>query len=187
MTTFTVLSQSEIAKRITRIKSVGARLQNEVHVVAVSCLAHARDHGDITLSVRLLDAMPNGQRVKALAYWFRKFSGEQLSFSFKPDTGWSAKLVKGWKPELYDVDGAYAVTFADLTAEKGYDTLSVKAVLSYLKRKADEDGLHPNGEAKVSPEAREFCAALFVQGSKLLKGPDPASQTLEPEQEGEAA
>ncbi len=162
MTTFTILDQTTCGKKIDRIRKIGSALQNEIHTVAVSTLAHLRDHGDYTLATRLLDALPNGQRVKALAHWYGHFSGGAASFSFDKNAGWSCKLAKVRSPEMFDVDGAYAVSFADLVAEKGYTTLTLAQAIQYLKRKANEDGLNPDGTPKVSPEARELYAQLYV-------------------------
>ena len=66
-----LMSVNEMTTAIGRIKAAGTVLQARIHATAVSTLAHIRDHGDTTLSCRLLDALANGQRVKALAFWFR--------------------------------------------------------------------------------------------------------------------
>lgn len=167
MTTFTILDQATCGKKIDRIRKIGKALQNEIHVVAVSTLSHIRDHGDYTLAVRLLDALPNGQRVKALAHWYGHFSNGLATFSFDKSGGWACKLAKARPAEMFDIDGAYGTSFADLVAEKGYSTMTVDNVLAYLKRKSDEDGVNPDGTPKVQPEAREMLAALWVEASKL--------------------
>jgi hypothetical protein len=166
MTSFTIIPQAECGKKIAQIKRVGATLQKTIHEVAVSTLAHIRDHGDYTLAVQLLDALPNGQRVKALAHWYGHFSNGAATFTFDKSGGWGAKLMKARTPEMFNIEGAYETSFADLVAEKGYSTLNVAQVVAYLKRKADEDGLNPDGTPKVSPEARELLATLWVSASK---------------------
>jgi hypothetical protein len=171
MSTFTILDKAECGKRIKRIGSIGAKLQSEIHIVAVSTLAHIRDHGDYTLATALLDALPNGQRVKALAHWFGHFSDGAAVFAFDKNAGaWGCKLLKARTPEMFDIDGAYATSFADLVAEKGYSTLDVKGVLAYLKRKANEDGTNPDGSAKVAEEARTLLSQLFVKAEAITKG-----------------
>lgn len=161
MTTFNILDQATCKSRIKRIKSLGGRLQQEIHVVGVSTLAHIRDYGDWTGAVNLLDALPNGQRVKALAHWFNHFSGGAAKFTFAGGTaGWTCKLVKSRTPEMFDIEGAWNTSFADLTKEKDPKTLGVKEVLAYLKRKANDDG-EVNGVPRVSDEARELFASLY--------------------------
>lgn len=169
MSTFNIIPQAECGKKIAQIKRVGATLQKTIHEVAVSTLAHIRDHGDYTLAVQLLDALPNGQRVKALAHWYGHFSNGAATFTFDKSGGWGAKLLKARTPEMFNIEGAYETSFADLVAEKGYSTLNVAQVVAYLKRKADEDGLNPDGTAKVSPEARELFAVLAVEAGKIAK------------------
>lgn len=171
MSTFTILSQAECGKRIKRLKSLTARVQNEIHIVAVSTLAHIRDHGDYTLTVQLLDALPNGQRVKALAHWFGHFSNGAATFSYDKNGGWGCKLMKARTPEMFDVEGAFKTSFADLVEEKGYSTLDIKGVIAYLKRKANDDGKNPDGTEKVAEDARTLLAQLFVQAEQISKAP----------------
>ena len=45
MNTFNILDPAACGKKIDRIARVGKALQNDIHVVAVSTLAHIRDHG----------------------------------------------------------------------------------------------------------------------------------------------
>lgn len=179
MTTFTILDQAACGKRIERIRKVGQALQKEIHLVAVSTLAHIRDHGDYTLAVKLLDALPNGQRVKALAHWYGHFSQSAATFSFDKSGGWGCKLLKARTPEMFDIDGAYRTSFADLVAEKGYSTMSLKQVVEWLKRKANEDGKNPDGTDKVAEDARTLLAKLYVEAEQIIKAPpkgvvDPA-------------
>lgn len=161
MSTFTIISQAECAKKIGKIKRIGATLQREIHLVAVSTLAHIRDHGDYTLAVQLLDALPNGQRVKALAHWYGHFSNSAATFSFDKNGGWMCKLLKARTPEMFDIDGAFATSFADLVAEKGYTSLNLAQVAKWLQRKANDDGKNPDGTPRVTEEAREVLAALY--------------------------
>ena len=92
----TLLSAADLGKRIAKIAKVGASLQAEIHEIAVQTLGHIAAHGDTTLFTRLLDSLPNGQRVKALAFWGGHFSGGNLTATYEKDAGWSVKLKKGW-------------------------------------------------------------------------------------------
>jgi hypothetical protein len=151
----------QCGRKIDQIKRIGTVLQREIHVTGVSTLAHARDHGDVTLIARLLSALPNGQRVKALAFWFSHFSNKKLSCAFK-DGAWAVAIKKDRTASDFDVEGAMVTTFADLTNEKSPTTLTVEQIAKYLERKANEDGLNDDGSSKVAPEARAFCARLLA-------------------------
>lgn len=171
MNNFQFLDKAAIGKRIDRIARTGQALQKEIHLVAVNTLAHIRDHGDYTLAIRLLDSLPNGQRVKALANWYRHFSGGAVTFNFAPEgEGWSGKLAKKWEADQFDVDAAITTTYGDLMPEKGYSTLTLAGVIAMLKRKANEDGLNKDGSPKVEPAARELLADLYVKASNATKG-----------------
>ncbi len=59
----------DIQKRISSIRNRGAKMDRDIHETAVLCLTHARDHGDITLLSKLVEAMPKSSRRKALIAW----------------------------------------------------------------------------------------------------------------------
>lgn len=169
----TILPAAEIGKRITKIGKVGNALQAEIHEIAVQTLGHIAAHGDYTLAVRLFDALPSGQRRQALAAWYRNFSGKQATFTYdKTSGGFVGKLVKGWNPDLFDMDGAVATTFGDFLPEKGYSTFTMPAFAAFLKRKANEDGLNGNGTPKVEPAVRELCATLYARLQKPKQAAD---------------
>lgn len=186
MSTFTILDPKTCGRKIDRIAKVGRSLQTEIHSVGVSVLSHIREHGDYTLAIRLMNALPNGQRVNSLGFWFGYFSNGVFKVTYNKDTAsWSGKL-KGDREQI-DVDGAAATSYADLTPEKKYTTFTAAAFASFLKRKANEDGLNPDGTPKVSPQLREYLATLYVQVKNALDGnvkptvPEVALDDLMPE------
>lgn len=155
-----IMTANECSTAIGRIAATGKVLQARIHTVAVSTLAHIRDHGDTTLAARLLDALANGQRVKALAFWYSHFSGGKAVFSKDKTSGeWKCKLSAERLPENFDIDGADATTFADLTNEKPVETMDLKKFEQMLKRIGDNDQLIPGStQPKVSPIVREMAA-----------------------------
>lgn len=154
-----IMTAGECSTAIGRIAATGKVLQARIHAVAVSTLAHIRDHGDTTLACRLLDALPNGQRVKSLAFWYSHFSGKKAVFSVdKANDLYKCKLDTARTPEDFDIEGANATTFADLTVEKTPEMMDVKAFERMLKRIGDNDGTFDNGTAKVHPLVRELAA-----------------------------
>lgn len=155
-----IMTANECSTAIGRIKATGAVLQARIHTVAVSTLAHIRDHGDTTLAARLLDALANGQRVKALAFWYSHFSNGKAVFTKDKASGeWKCKLNAERAPEDFDIEAADATSFADLTNEKAPETMDLKAFEKLLKRIGDNDALIPGTtQPKVAPEVRALAA-----------------------------
>lgn len=160
-----IMSKSQCDRAIKTIGRVGAKLELHIHRVAVSALAHVRDHGDTTVATNLLTALPKGQRVKALAYWFSHFSNGKLKLTTGKDGAWSAQLDKKRAEEDFNIPGAAAVSFAELTAEKDPGkTFTEEMLVKWLKSKANEDGFFEDGVTpKVSEGARDLAAAMVAQ------------------------
>jgi len=168
--TVSILSVAECRTAIGEIKGSARSLQDRIHTVAVSCLAHVRDHGDWTLATGLLDVLPNGQRVKALAHWFGHFSNGKAKFSLDKATGaWTCDLAKDRTDGDFDVDGANEVTFADLTTEAEARTMDTKVFEKTMARYANNDKLNKDGSPKVTPEARALAARVvsLIREGKL--------------------
>lgn len=162
-----LMTANEMSTAIGRIAATGKVLQARIHSVAVSTLAHIRDHGDTTLAARLLDALPNGQRVKALAHWYSHFSNGMAKFSIDKGTGqWKCALSDKRVVTDFDIDAAAATSFADLTTEKAPETLTVEALEKWLTRVADNgDAVFPGTnipkvESKAVVIASELVAAM---------------------------
>lgn len=164
---FTPFTIEKVRTNISRIKRSAASLQKLIHETACSCLVHIRDHGDYTPLVQLLDALPTGQRVKQLAQWSSHFTEGAVKLTYDSGSGWACKLAKHRTPEMFDIEGAYATPYGDLAPEKVGGTMTLKAVVRYLKRKADEDKRNDDGTPKVSDEARELFATLYVKATEL--------------------
>src|SRR5690606_1452395 len=88
-----IVGMANLRKEISTIATSAAKLNERIHVCAVSCLAHVRDHGDWTPAALLCDALPKGQRVKALVYWFSHFSNGKLKLR-ETELGYRATLAK---------------------------------------------------------------------------------------------
>lgn len=177
MTTFNILTPEACKSKITKIAKVGKALQAEIHAVAVSTLDHIRAHGDYTLALGLLGALPNGQRVQALVAWYRAFSGGAVKFSYdSTNKCWKCTLSPNRTDEQFRVQEASETTFADLNPEKGYSTMTFEGFKEYLKRTANKDGLNPDGTAKVEPRVRDLAAAFYA---KLNAGEKVEVQSLD--------
>lgn len=168
MSTLTILNQAKTGKLISSIAKRATTLQVDIHIAAVSTLAHIRDHSDYTLAIRLLGALPSGQRVKTLALWYSHFSNGAITFTLDKAEGWKANLAKKRTPEMFDIEGAWKTTFGDLMPEKVPTTMTAKQVLAMLKKQADSKAVNDDGTPKISDDAKELFAQLFAAGSKML-------------------
>jgi hypothetical protein len=112
-----LLDAQGIATGIAGIAGNAKALQETIHAVAVSCLAHVRDHGDTTLAVRLLSVLPSGQRRNALAAWFKTYSSGKLNLFADKHGVWSAKLLKDRTADDFKVDDAMDTNYGDMAPE----------------------------------------------------------------------
>lgn len=78
MSKLTLIAASSILSNIEKVKTSGAELDTLIHTTAVQCMLHAKEHGDVTLAQRLMEAMPKASRALALKDWYHKFSPMRL-------------------------------------------------------------------------------------------------------------
>jgi hypothetical protein len=162
MITLKLLSLQETGPRIEALAISAKAVQEEIHLIAVSCLAHARDHGDIRPMAQLLNALPNGQRVRGLVAWARNFSSKKLGIKQDDNKSWIVEIQSERVPEDFKVDEAMNTTFADFTTEKDPTSVTVESLIRNLTRTANNDEMHTDGiTPKVSLEARAVAAKLL--------------------------
>lgn len=152
MSNLNIMTIDKARVEIASIRESARGLQDSIHQVAVSTLAHVRDHGDFTVAASLLNALPSGQRVVTLAKWFNVFSGKQLSFFRDKKNGnvWTGKLTQGWTADKFDVDGAYATVYGDLEEEKVQGEITLDKLRIMIARIANNRGTNKDGTRKVS-------------------------------------
>jgi hypothetical protein len=159
-----LLSLQETGVGIDALKINAEAVQTEIHLIGVSCLAHARDHGDIRPMANLLNALPNGQRVRGLVAWARNFSSKKLSIKQDAQKAWVVEIQSERVPEDFKVDEAEGITYADFTTEKDPTSVTVESLIRNLTRTANNDEMHSDGKTpKVSPEARAIAAKLVAK------------------------
>lgn len=162
-TVVALLTQSDVAELISQIGSRASALQADIHQAACSTLDHARAHGDWTGITRLMDALPNGQRVKALGYWFSRFSNGVVSLSKDKDGAWKVNKDRFSKrtDSDFQVSDAMEITFADLTAEKDPQTATLETLLKSLKKYAtNAENFDGTDIPKVAPSLRAVASQL---------------------------
>lgn len=161
-----LLTQGDVAKLIDTIKVSAGELQSSIHQAGCSTLDHARAHGDYTGITRLMDALPNGQRVKALAYWYGHFSNGKVSLSRNKETGaWQVNKDRfaSRVDEDFRVADACETTFADLTVEKDPQSLTLAKFIKNLSRSAtNTERFDGTDVEKVTPKTRAFASRLMA-------------------------
>lgn len=161
-----LLTQSDTAKLIDTIRTAAGELQTAIHQAACSTLDHARAHGDWTGITRLCDALPNGQRVKALAYWYGFYSNGRVSLSRNKETGaWQVNKDRfaSRVDEDFKVAEAMETTFADLTVEKDPQPLTLAKFIKSLSRTAtNTEKFDGTDIEKVTGKARTVASRLMA-------------------------
>ena len=103
----------QLSSKIKLIKSNGAKLDALIQDVAIGCIEHAAEHGDVRPANQLWDAMPNGSRRNALGMYLCQYGAirvntgkdkEQSRFKFKKEfetdvTAARAVMWYSFKPE----------------------------------------------------------------------------------------
>lgn len=155
-------TQGELVGVVRALCVSAVSVHSDIHTVGVNILEHTQKHGDYTAAITLLNGLPRGQRVKALAYWFSKFSNGKLRFSQDENKAWVGKLSERSDAD-FDIAGAEAMDFADLTTEKDPESATVKAILKSLASKATNAEMFSGTEVpKVTPAARAFASRLLA-------------------------
>lgn len=164
MSTIKLLTQAEALEQIPLLATDAASVQERIHVIACSTLDHVRAHGDTRGAVALMNALPKGQRVKALAHWFKAFSTGKLVMKADKATGlWDADLAKKREDGDFNVTGACDVTFADFTIERDPVSVSVDSLIRNMVRTANNTETFDGSDVpKVSPEARAVAAKIVA-------------------------
>ena len=176
MSKIKLLTQADVVKAIASLKTDAHSVQERIHVIACSTLDHIRAHGDTRGAVELLNALPRGQRVKALAYWYKEFSGDKAVFVLDRESKlWECKLAKGRSDSDFRVEAAMATNFADLTTEKDPQSVTIESMLRNLKRQSENTENHDGTNIpKVSQAARDLARALltYIRSNNLDKNPN---------------
>jgi len=160
MQVFKILSQADTVKTIKSIRTRASKLQSDIHVCAVSTLAHMRDHGDYTGAVLLMNALPNGQRIKGLAAWYKHFSNGKFTLRQDKKQGniWVGALqskADGRVDEDFNVDEAAKITFADFTAEAAPQQITADSIKKYLDRLIANDETIKDALGEDQPKVTE--------------------------------
>lgn len=91
------------------VRTTGQKFDQYVHLIAVAIVSHAKDSGDCSRALRLVEAMPRSARRAALIRWFTAFS--PISVTFHNDV--KKRRVGLRKPDMknfneFNIEGATA-------------------------------------------------------------------------------
>lgn len=125
-----ITDAAALNKAIDSIESRGKKLQQDIHVAALSCLQYAEQHGDVTLMQRLIVALPASTRKNALLAWASDFGKFAVS-----EDGKSVIYNKHGKTDLATAE---ATPFWEYVAEPAFKPFDIAAELAKLVKRAEK-------------------------------------------------
>lgn len=114
---------------LNSIKSLGTRatkLQEDIHTIAMECLEHAQEHGDVVCFQTLYNSLPNGQRRETLLVWAASYTPIRVT-----QKGAKAGLDKKAK----ELDNPWKLEEANANP---YWTLDERSVFKYKVKDLDD-------------------------------------------------
>lgn len=78
------MDKTQIVEAIRSIEGRGKKLDNDIQLTGLSVLAHIAKHGEVSLFIKLFNAMPQGSRRNALVAWAVDLG--QVSVNMDKDT-----------------------------------------------------------------------------------------------------
>lgn len=165
-----MLTQTDVLAKIEVIKDSAKNLQADIHQCAVSTLDHVRAHGDTRGVTALLNALPNGQRVKGLAAWYRAMSSGKVGLKVNKESKlWECTLQKERADEDFKMTEAEATDYGAFTAEREPVTMTLASFIKRIERIANDDETNTDGSAKVEAPARVMAAEVvaFIRKAQI--------------------
>lgn len=152
------MNKADIEAAIVSINKRGAKLDQDIHLTALSCAAHHLAHRDYTLLNRLWLAMPKGSRRTALTEWYIQFAGVEVNMD-KANSAEKPFIVDAAKKPV-DLAGGAAKPWFECKKEKAPDEeFNFEGLLAQLLKRAEAAG----------------AAGKVVKGTELLKAVQEAT------------
>jgi len=155
MSTNIMMNSSNVRSAIRSIARNGKALDKAIHAAAVSCIWHAREHGDVTLMENLLDAMPKGSRRQDMMTWV----GAHVPCTIDRKVG-KVKLKKGRDASQFLLAEADETPFWEFTKDRPSTPITVAKVRAYLERIANGGSEKAPADEAAQTAAREALAVL---------------------------
>lgn len=172
MSNLKLLTQTDVLVKIALLGDSARELQADIHVCAVSTLDHARVHGDTRGVTALLNALPNGQRVKGLAAWYRAMSSGKIALKVNKETKqWELTLAQERADADFKMVEAEATDYGAFTAERDPVQMTLVSFIKRIETIANDDEVLPNGTPKVEPAARIAAAetVAFLRTKQIMQ------------------
>jgi hypothetical protein len=145
------------------IRSTGAKFDATVHAVAVAIMRHAKENGDCSRALKLVQAMPKSARRAALINWFGHFSPINVTMAKEAKdcrVGLRKPDAKNYMP--YDLDGASANPYFEWEKEPKVDTEFTSGELNTLILNMVKRVTTKLEEGKVAANDREAIEAKIA-------------------------
>ena len=153
----------QLSSKIKLIKTNGAKLDALIQEVAIGCIEHAAEHGDVRPANQLWAAMPNGARRNALGMYLVQYGAMRVNTGKDKEQA----RFKFQKEFETDVTAARAVMWYSFKPEKDLaEEFNLHGKLQYLL-KAYNKALSDGQSIKATPDEiqvlKSLAAALHVQ------------------------
>jgi len=162
------MNKQEIIAKIAGIKRSGKSLQANIVLVELAAMEHAKAHGDNTLLTRLVQALPQGVRVKALV----KHIVDHTPYKYDDKLNVFVKPKKTAKTFL--IDEARKVPFNEYSTENvvelDWDKLyQFDAYLKSEAKKEEKEATKIKGDKAKALARKAILQAAKSQLAKLEK------------------
>lgn len=153
----------QLSSKIKLIKTNGAKLDALIQEVAIGCIEHAAEHGDVRPANQLWDAMPNGARRNALGMYLCQYGAIRVNTGKDKE----AARFKFQKEFETDITKARAVMWYSFKPEKDLaEEFNLHGKLQGLL-KAYNKALSDGQSIKATPDEiqllKSLAAAMRVQ------------------------
>ena len=143
-----MLEEKQVGINIDKILAQGKVYQKDIHDMAIQCLLHFKEHGNLTLANHLVnEALPSAIRRDALIHWFVAFAPcvylDNDKFVTKakrvattqPSETWKRKLCKDRSATAsnFDIKAACQMPFWVLTKQPDVTPLTIDKIEQLVK------------------------------------------------------
>ena len=133
-----ITGAANLDKKIAAVARKGKKLDTLIHRTAVSCVFHAREHGDSRQLSDLINAMPKSGRRAALIDWVHAHVPYDEDETVNTKTEYKLKLRKGRKPEDFLLSECAAKPFWDFTPDRSTAPMTLERAIAAFERALDK-------------------------------------------------
>ena len=173
------MSKAEIEKAIVSVATRGKNLDRDIQLAGLSILNHVQEHGEVSLAVKLLNALPKGSRRTALVQWFLMFGKISVNTDKATSKDFPLLFRKDGKTDLVGAtetpwfDCKPEANIADVfNFQKSFDTL-----LNRLKHAAASGQKIEGDQAMID--------AVLALGTRGVQAPSTEMDDTEQDQTAE--